>query len=270
MPVGAFNFTKFAATGSALHSYTQSWVDRVITAGGTVSTARQTVVDTFVNGLITDGLLNGTTIASSIIHYMNLFATESFTGCQVPLIDAKSVGNATLVNFVGADYSSSGLAGNKIDKYLNTGYIPATHTVSASDGVACGVYSVSGAIDHLAEFGCESATTTMNVYGGSSFVGVDVYGANASASVSYAHGLNVGNLFGSTLRYLNDSNVRLSTSGTGTTLPDVPAYFFALNGSGSATNYTSYLIRLTLISRGLSTTHETALNSRVQTLVSSL
>ena len=273
MPVGAFKFTQFAATGSALHSYTQSWVDRVITAGGTVSSARQTVVNTFVIGLITDGLLDGTTIANSIIKYFLLLASDGFAGCNVPLIDAASAGNASLNNFVSGDYSSAGLTGNSSSKSVLTNFYP-DPSLSSDNGALLGIYTSAGAITAaFFSYGCTSGYRLL-CYGTSTYVGGQAFTSGASepfnGSISYAHGLNFINKLGASARLVQDSTLLASVNTATGLRPAANIAFFSVYNGTIFTDFMPFTHRMCFVGDGLTITQEGTFNSRCQTLASSL
>lgn len=104
----------------------QDWIQRVYTAGGTVSLSTATAVNNFCNAIDNAGL-------RSRFYRLNLFCGDSLTTCLVPLYRGQSLtgtqfGNVTDTNnnFVAADYvetgTAGGLKGNGSNKYINTGF----------------------------------------------------------------------------------------------------------------------------------------------------
>ena len=274
MPIGAMKFSNFATLiDPSFHPYTASWINRVATAGGTVTTARQSTVDIFIKGLITDGLLDGVTISNSILHYMNLFATDSFAGCNVPLIDAKSVGNSTLTNFVAGDYSISGLTGDSSTKYLNTNYSALTNLVSFADGGCIGQYSSAGNVssgNHA--FGVKSGSSAFFIYFGAGYNGSAVFDNSNSLNSAFnlQHGFNLANTKASTHRRSLNGSLVATKSEVIIAIPSPTMTFFGSWENGAIASRYNHTLRLTCIGRGLTIAQESALNSRIQTLVSAL
>lgn len=106
-----------------LHADTQDWRQRVLEAGGSVSKATAQSVDTFVRGIIEDGLRDR-------FYRLNLFAGDNILAALVPLYRGPVSGGTAygyeydqnVGPFLSADLSSSlGLSADGTTKYLNTG-----------------------------------------------------------------------------------------------------------------------------------------------------
>lgn len=119
----------------------QSWIDRVYSNGGTVSTATAAAVNTFCTSIESAGIRDR-------FYRLNLFAGSNLSAALVPLYRGTSLGGTqfgnttdTNNNFVSGDYSESGaaagLTGNGSTKYLATG-LPQTYTGNNSIHQAIG------------------------------------------------------------------------------------------------------------------------------------
>jgi hypothetical protein len=106
-----------------LHPDTLDYVSRVVTAGGTVSTANQIALNAAISSMYAQNLVGG---ANPLKYFLCHILTSSFTGCLVPVYNG-GVGNPTNLNFVAGDWSATlGLTGNGIDKSLRSNYILST------------------------------------------------------------------------------------------------------------------------------------------------
>ena len=106
----------FAGTvGTALDSEVSAWVSAVVAAGGSVSSGRQTIINTLVAGLKTDGVW-------SKLDRLPLYAAENVTSA---LIDLKS---RTLATLIGAPSFTvdRGYTFDNTAKAIDTGFNPAT------------------------------------------------------------------------------------------------------------------------------------------------
>ena len=271
MPIGGMKFSRFAAVG--LHSYTQSWVNRTTTAGGSISIARQSAVDNFVRGLISAGLVNGTTLSSSVLKYFLLFASDGFVGCNVPLIDVSSVGNATLTNFVSGDYDSTGLTGDGSTKFVNTLFNPSLHLSSNTSG-SMGQFSSAGAIgSSVSIFGCQEAGTVLRFsqYFSPTLQGGQIYNEAGQVFIAsgYIHGLNFTNR-GTTIRLRRDNTLLVSAASPGGSRPNANSFLFAFNNNGVVASFYAFTLRFGFMGNGLSSAQETSLHALTQILIANL
>jgi hypothetical protein len=124
------------------------WQARVVSNGGTVSTATMNAVKAFCQTIVQQGLRDR-------FYRLNLFAGDDLSAAMVPVFVSPSrtgtqFGNATDTNnnFVSADYGlATGLQGNKASKSLDTGFmantLPANNS-HLSAGILASDSSTSG------------------------------------------------------------------------------------------------------------------------------
>lgn len=126
---GGFTGQVFQRSGIGLQAETVSWRDRVVTNGGTVSSATLLAVDAFVRGCKSDSIWTK-------LSRVNLFCGDQLAACLVPLVVGSGNATETGSGFVSGDYAeSTGLTTNAV-KYLDTGFDP----YSAGQYAAMGVY----------------------------------------------------------------------------------------------------------------------------------
>jgi hypothetical protein len=129
----------------------QSWISRVLSNGGTVSTSTATAVNDFCNSIDASGIRDR-------FYRLNLFAGTGLAACLVPLYRGQSLGGTqfgnatdTNVNFAAGDYvetgATGGLKGNGSSKLLQTG-------IAGS--------AISGGDRHLSAYESLPATTTFS------------------------------------------------------------------------------------------------------------
>lgn len=105
--------------GVSLDAAVTDWVSRVVTNGGTVSTATQTAANNFVTSAKSNGYWDD-------LNRVNLFAGSNLDACLTPLLIGDGGATDTNTNFVSGDYSeSTGLQGDGSTKHLDTGLTPA-------------------------------------------------------------------------------------------------------------------------------------------------
>lgn len=116
----------------ALHPDTQDYLDRLATAGGTISTFNTNLLDTIIVALHAGGLRGG---SNPLRYWIRLNQTESFTGSLVPVYD-DGVGNATNVgSFTSSNWdATNGLTNDGSSRYLDSNWNPTTKlgTLSSS------------------------------------------------------------------------------------------------------------------------------------------
>jgi len=113
---------------SRFHDDTLNWQSRVLSAEGTVSTAKLNEIDAAVRYAYDNGLRGGD---NPLRYLLAPSASDGFIGCNVPLFD-DGVGNATLNNYVSGDGNASGLAGDGSTKFIDTGWIPSSKGISTT------------------------------------------------------------------------------------------------------------------------------------------
>lgn len=137
-------------SGRRYHPEIVSFKARVAALGGSVSASVLSAADALVRDIYKAGL-------RSKIRRLNLFLGSNLNAAMVPLFfnadgSAVPIGASadTNNNFTSGDFTSSGLTGNGINKFISTGYIPGSHT-SLLDSAHYGVFSSTNntAVDAL-------------------------------------------------------------------------------------------------------------------------
>ena len=143
---------------ATLDPATTAWVNAVVTAGGTVSTAQKVKVDTLIRGLKADGLF-------SVLDRVWLFASENTQQAGIDIINLGTLtehGSPTFTAgsgyaFSGSNYLDTGiiLASESRNYTLNSAssfvYIPTSYTtfpntpLGTYDGTNSGPYYTAGA-----------------------------------------------------------------------------------------------------------------------------
>ena len=123
-----------ASSPSTLHPECRSWISRVLSNGGTVSTTTATAVNDFCAAIDAAGIRDR-------FFRLNLFAGTGLSAALVPLFRGPSLGgtqwgNSTDTNFniVSGDYAETGTGGGLnggSTKYLATGLAPNAAGISA-------------------------------------------------------------------------------------------------------------------------------------------
>ena len=228
-----------------LHPLTSNWVDRVRLQSGTVPDHKLAAVDQLVKRLVSLGLYSDN--AASKIQYLLIFSASSgFTGSNVPLIDISRVGNAVLNNYVAANWSDSGIAGNESNFYTDTKWSPSLSPMLATGN------------GHLLIWKTIKAATT-GINGGSNSVaggewtlgryfGVLEITLHGSASAGDANlnesfdsiGCHLSSRIGTSLTYRRDGVLSNNVTVTGVgTICSISIYLNALNDSGTPQHYHS-------------------------------
>ena len=247
------------------------WVNRVVAAGGTVSSGTQSAALTFLQAVYAADL-RGEFVR------LNLFAGDSLTAALIPLIRSASygdpvVGNAsdTNTNFVSADYAEgTGLTGNGSSKYLSTGVTPETlpsvisvHlAASGTSFPTSGTVAIVGSFDGVAPSLCwlGSAITVSGVSRAALRSGTFTDGQFPVVTPSATESHLVGTRTSATAAALYRGGSSVATSTTKTT-PSVSArslfVFASSNGAGVA-NYSSARLTSYSIGRGLTASQVSA------------
>jgi hypothetical protein len=258
------------------------WAARVVANGGAApSGGTKTALATFWDGLITDG------IAAKMIS-MNVFAPDSLTAAITPFKKGPGLDPWTNNNFVSGDLTVNGLVGNASNKYLNTG-CPAT-ALTGLDNLSAGlvVYAYTNpsiAATYTAGVHDSAPSNTalalaLNLSGTSygelwSFTG----GANFASVASPGAGFFSTQRTSSTAMSLyfasSGSAHAAAASASGSQTNSIctggqAIFAFGLNNVGSLYGPTSARLSFMAITKGLSSTEDANLYSRVQTLRTSL
>jgi hypothetical protein len=275
-----------------LHPDTANYLSRVAAAGGTVSTANQTALDTAIKAIYANNLRGSTNFLK---YFLCFILTSSFDGCLVPVFD-DGVGNPTNNNFVAGDWNSLGLKGNGTNKSLNSNFNLATQL---------GTFSTGGRSDvHLGAWVSEYTPLFLgafNYFMGAQIVGTalaDTYAISYTDGSSptqsefyYASGRNVisigyisktgfptGFYLGNTpsrdnVKFSLNGTIEDDNTGTVTTIrnPAQPMFLYARRApAGAAQEHTPARIKLFTMGYGLSTVQETALYTILNTLIIAL
>lgn len=153
-PEGETPTSKVVCTGDNIDPVVSDWVRRVRGLGSDVTIDTENKVNDFIVTLKRDGIF-------SLIQRMNIFAGNDLVAVRAPLIN--TVGDVTdsLSGFVSGDYSeSTGLSGNALGKWMNTGYIPSTH--ATGNNFSFGANLRARNANFGIQIGSESVTTGAN------------------------------------------------------------------------------------------------------------
>lgn len=139
-----------AATGGGGYSaFVQDWIDRVVLNGGAdPSTGTKDAVETFYQGLVSDG------IDSKMVSVI-LMVPDSVIAATTPLFAVS--GNDPWTNtgpFTSSQLTINGLKGDGT-KYLYSGVIPATHLATNSAGMT--LYTYDGVNESSRDMGASDA-----------------------------------------------------------------------------------------------------------------
>lgn len=115
-------------SGRKFHPETIAFKARAAALGGYIPPSQLSAADALVRDIYKNGL-------RSKIRRLNLFIGSSLGAAMAPLFNNADGSPAPLGpaadtnnNFVSGDYSSGGLTGNAVNKFVSTGYIPASHS----------------------------------------------------------------------------------------------------------------------------------------------
>jgi hypothetical protein len=140
-----------AVTGHSMNPVVSSWATRVVANGGAApTTATKNALNTFYNGLVTDGI-------DTAIIALDAFVPDSLIACLTPLV--VHAGNDPWTNIgslTGASVSTSGLLINGSTQCLDSGVVASVSFssnndfgISAYTGNNSGLYSLqAGAYDN--------------------------------------------------------------------------------------------------------------------------
>lgn len=242
----------------------QDWINRVYTAGGTVSMTTAAAVNNFCSTIDAAGIRDR-------FYRLNLFCGDNLTACLVPLYRGQSLGgtqfgNATDTNnsFVSGDYVETGvtggLKGDGSAKYLNTGLnvsdlpLGNRHISVYEVTKAAGQYRVSiGNRNTNAFFELDRELDSPPTY---TFYGMSEGGGRPASDIAYTtssvHFL--GQNASTTLSTLFKNGVAVGSNslGTVTTAPTAPVFVFALRNGAIVSDFSD--VRLGSYSLGLSMT----------------
>ena len=261
---------------AATHPEASDWAARVVSNGGTVSSATLAAVNRFCRAIDTAGMRDR-------FLRLNLFAGSGLSAALVPLYRGRSYGGTTVgnatdtnVNFVSGDYaetgSSGGLKGNGSSKYLNTGLSPAslpsaplahlslsgTSLETFASSQLGGVATYDGA-SSASYFGLEIWNTGA---GRSGFLG-NFAALSGSANTSESQVLVSRTATNSAAIYQGGSSVSTSTAVASYTTNTRPWFVFALNNAGSAQRFSAGRFRMYSIGLDVTATQASAFSAAV-------
>lgn len=251
------------------------WALRVVANGGAApSGGTITALKTFMSGLVTDGL-------DTKILAMNCFVSDSLTAAITPQIvrGLTQLDPWTNHNFVSGDLTVNGLIGNASNKYLETGFNPAT---SGFSNLTLGyyAYSLSGAGVSAISLSCSDAShyfQTVDKYSDGKGYFFDNQNGIAVNSPPAVGGFYVQNRVSSTDHrawFANSGNAFAQIGSTDTNAfgayPSYAMMAFANNGAGTIQQYSGDRLSFAFVAQQMSSTNLSNLYSRVQTLRTSL
>jgi hypothetical protein len=222
----------YAANFIPNQSEVTAWVNNVVTAGGSVSTANRALVDRLVYWGKTHGWYN------TIQRWYFPSGSDDLNGAVVPLKDSLTLGNFGNVGFTSSNWTTAGLKGTGTE-YITTGFLPATHIVNP-DSFNCTLevtdYVTDGSYPQIV--GSKDGTKTLTLYTSSApDGGFELYDntTNTGWSVALGNGSLVGNRSTSTSNrfYLNNSQVTANVATRTTLPPTLEMFFHARNVDGS-------------------------------------
>jgi hypothetical protein len=204
------------------------------------------------------------------------------------------LGNATdtAVNFVGDDWSVSGLTGNGVNKYLNTGFTPALFANRASVHLsysatnletASAASNTSGDRFGLGSFNnAEGGLYDLSVANYTSARGANLRASRFSTFTNFpaassstrgsteAHFIGTRTSATASAVYGDGSSVNTNSGTTTSASSTQPFYVFGLNLNGTAGLFTAARFRLYSIGNGLTAAQAAAFSSAVAALNTAL
>lgn len=243
---------------------TQRWVNAVVAAGGTVSGGRQTLVDTMITGLQTDGLW-------SKLDRLWLLAAENTQSAQIDMValDQVSVNNAPTFT------TDRGYAGNGTNAYLKTGYKPNLGPKFSLNSAMMSVYQ-NVANSALTSFACGNATGgNPNDYlavkdnnGKISGSINDFAGGGFAITTASALGLFTVSRTGASAVGIYRNGSSLGTTAVSSSAVD--SGFMELLGSQAFGAYTDGRIAMASFGGGFNSTDASNFNSRITTYLTAI
>lgn len=251
MPNVIYN-RRLNAPASSLDASTIAWVNAVVAAGGTVSAARQTIVNTLIASLKAHSLW-------SAHDRIWLHASEN---AQQATIDIVNLGVATPVNSPTLT-ADQGYAGDGSSSYLDSGYSPTVHGVNftrndASVSSYCRTSRTTGAGG--CNIGLHDAATTGNMTAlftrTTGVANYDVNNSQFSAQVANtnAQGMYTAVRTGASAQavYLNSSATALGTETQASiALANLNFFILARNQNATPVNFLTDQVAITAIGGGM-------------------
>lgn len=265
-----------------LHADTQDWRRRVALAGGSVSRPTAQAVDTFVRGIIADGLRDR-------FYRLNLFAGDGILSALVPLYRGPVSGGAVygfeydqnIGPFASEDYSTSlGLSANGTTKYLNTGLsgitLPSAYDIHIANWVTraatvANTFNVGwGSTGGVLQTGIGPSNPATTYW----FWNYPNSGSAYVAKTLVPLGFMVGSVrtsgSGGAALLVNTGSESTSTSGANRTLVDSLIPIFARRLGTLIDNRSNAALGMYSIGRAMNTSQSLAYRARAQALASAL
>lgn len=223
---------RFKPAAISLDAATTAWVNAVVSAGGSVSAGRQTIVDTFIKALKAASLF-------TVLDRYWLLAGENTQSANIDMINLGTWTSHGTFNFS----ASNGYTGDGSTGYGDSNFNPNTasgHFVlnSASIGARCQTNRTTGADTYLfgALDGGFTTGTDLEPYssGGSIFArvnGIASTGNTHPTTVKGSWALSRTSSVGTVI--YQDGSSFVTTTDVSITLTPQPIYFGALNFGGS-------------------------------------
>lgn len=251
------------------------WRARVLAAGGTVSTSTLVAVSLFCQGCKSDAIW-------AKLGRVNLFCGGELTACLVPLKVGSGGATDANTNFVAGDYTETGvgggLKGNGSSKCLDTGLAQSAFTAGDRH---IGVYECAKSTkSYDTSIGSGTNAGFANFWGlGTQATAADyIYFSSQSAvgptlstyTSAGAHLCGVGSSTTAKL-YVNGVSAGSAVpSGTTPTPSALTQFLFAINRSGTPTEYTDARLGGYHVGTGLSATEAESLYTRIQAFQTAL
>jgi hypothetical protein len=247
-----------------------TWAKQVVTNGGYYpSSATTTAVDTFLQGLVTDGL-------DTLIVSANVFAPDSLIAALTPPVHNSGPALWINHNFVSMDLGVNGLAGDGSTKYLDTGVLPVTAGLATTEGALIIYDYDKNTTASGIEMGYGTGAADWILISNFITAGIGSF-ADCYNNTSGRVGLvaSPGNGFyaqsrtgaGANALYFANSGTAFaaisSNAGAGTGITDTAVYVFATHGPSQ---YVNARISFAAVSHGLTSGQMQNLFNRVQTL----
>ena len=244
----------------------QAFVNRVYTAGGTLSTSELNAINTLVIDLKNYSIWS----KMKAIYPM---VGASAAACRQNLKSSSFTGNFS----GGWTYASTGVTGNGSSAYMDTGFNPSLNLTTTS-GHHSAYLRTDLSISGQYAYGCETTTLNRMVLFPYSFsVGwiSDLYD-NSQSRISSNSGNSTGFVLGSRSSssshklFRNGSQIAASTNSTNGTLPNLNYYISAFNSSNNATFYNTNQLAFYSIGDGLTDTEASNFYTAVQAFQTTL
>jgi hypothetical protein len=246
---GAGTLAADLTVGSAFDADAQAFFDRVITAGGTLTTTEKTAVNTLVLNLKSNGL------------WTNMLAIYPMVGasalaCAQNLKSASFTGTFTS----GWTFASAGITGNGTSSYFNTDFNPNTN--ASINGFSFGGYlrlnlTTPTQVDGI-------GVTGLSVFAQHNFIDANMFSGSIGSIIFYSRDpsqrMFIHRRTSATISESYRNGISLGTnSSTALNLPSLNFYIGARNnGDGAPVLFTSQQYAFYFL--GLSMTNQNALD----------